>query len=119
MIWTGIWLWLKSHWQWVLIPLGIFATVARFFIGRKGAIQVAAPELTAAAAVQRAANDRASQEVAAASAEREQRLSQIQQEHKDEVMALVKEQQDKQEALLMSPEELAEYMLSISKKQRG
>lgn len=117
MTWLALkaWPWLKKHWMWILLPIGILIYIA----GYTRAPKVVASEMTGAEKAKREADNEATEKVAKAKAERDKRLAGVTEEHKSALDELTDEQKEKVDELLDDPDALSEYLKNVSDQIRG
>jgi Sec-independent protein translocase protein TatA len=109
------WGWLKKNWQWVLLPVGLLLLLSRL---RPRAPEVVSSSLIGAGETQRAAEQRADEQVEEARAELDEKVEQAAQEHQSQVRSLVEKQKDDAAELAEDPQRLNAFLLNVGKETR-
>ena len=108
------WPWLKKYWYWVLLPVGLLLLLSR----RRSGPTAVSTELLDAADVERGAREKADAAVEKAREERDERLSELDEEHAAAVREQVREQQDTVDELRGDPGRLNDFLKDVGADMR-
>lgn len=116
MNWLAIGGWLKKHWMWVLLPVGVLITLSKLF---RPKVVIASPELSGHAQLEAKINDRVRAEQAVLTEKHTEQNKTLQEEYDSKVAAAQKQATDAVESLRNDPISLNDYLKKTGSNVRS